>query len=65
MTTKTNAKKLGPLPIYSLGGGAIYNDRINACSSLLYTYSLAEPYLYLSVEAEGERRHFIKVLDEI
>jgi hypothetical protein len=36
-----------------------------ACSSLFDTYSLTEPYVYLSVEAEGERRNFIKVLDEI
>jgi hypothetical protein len=36
-----------------------------ACSSLIDTYSLIEPYVYLPVEAEGERRHFIKVLDEI
>ncbi len=31
----------------------------------IFIYSLGEPYVYLSVEAEGERRNFIKVLDEI
>jgi hypothetical protein len=64
---KMNAKKLGHLLKHSLSGGANSNsnDRIKAWYSLIFTYSLGEPYVYLSVEAESERRRFIKVLDEI
>jgi hypothetical protein len=50
--------------IVDASGGAFIRTE-KACSSLRYTFSLAEPNVYLSVEAEGERRRFIKVLDEI